>query len=432
LSRAQARRVAAALGVGAATLAFFGLVAAPGAHAAGTVTVSPNANVTPSSKVMVSATGLGPGGTFSGLVALTQCGNASSTMVPLTSIGASDCDGQNQFPLGFILLQPVTSGSLASTSFTIRESGIGDNNDSCIPVTSPSQLPCSIVVADVATQGATVEVSGTYTLLAATTTTGGTTTTTTGGTTTTTTGSTTTTHSTTSTTGAQKTFTCDTIPLATSKLTVTPNRCLTNGQMVTVSAPAASFSASAVSTQATAFVLECNPDPSIPGLGGGCNIGGLQTPTINPDGSISLQMTVATGTVGSSVCPPTSAQVASFVSSNGAAGAVTCIIAAAPGPSQAGALAAPITFDGETATLPTSFVPTTPSPPGGSSGGSAGPPGGHAGAASATATTSPPAGTLAFTGARLWWLLLLGAALLDLGYLTWSAVRPSELHYPDP
>ena len=165
MSRAQARRVAAAIGVGAATLAVFGLVAAQPAPASpGTVTINPNTNVTPSSTVTVSGTGIGPGGTFDGRVVLSQCGNAMSNGTPLTSsnFSSSDCDGVGQIGhlVGIITPVTVTNGQLQDTSFPIRESGIGANNDQCIPVTSSSMLACSIAIGDIATQGTTVAVTG--------------------------------------------------------------------------------------------------------------------------------------------------------------------------------------------------------------------------------------------------------------------------------
>jgi hypothetical protein len=173
-----------------------GVAAATG----GTATVTPSSGVTPSSTVSVSGSGItgSDAQPFSGLVALSQCGNADSSGSPLSSISASDCDGASQ--VAHIKFATVTSGSLPGTSFPIRESGIGNGNRQCLPV-PPATLPCQIGVGDVATAGTNVQLSATYSLAGAppetTTTTSGEVTTTTAVPTTTLAPPTTTTHTTT-------------------------------------------------------------------------------------------------------------------------------------------------------------------------------------------------------------------------------------------
>ena len=181
------------LSVSGIGLAVTGVAAATG----GTATVTPSSNVTPSSTVSVSGSGMvnASAQTFTGLVAMTQCGNADSSGNALSSISAADCDGAAQ--VGNIVFATVTSGTLPATSFKIRESGIGNNNRKCVPV-PPATLPCQLGIGDVASSGAQVALTATYTLVAAppdtTTTTAGGTTTTTAAPTTTTVAPPTTTH----------------------------------------------------------------------------------------------------------------------------------------------------------------------------------------------------------------------------------------------
>jgi hypothetical protein len=437
------RRIAAVAG-GALLVASLVGIALSGAATAspGTVTLTPSVDVTPGSTISVSATGVlgaGTGTPFSGLVAITQCGNADSSGNPLASITASDCDGAAQ--AGNIKFATASSGTIPATNFTVRESGIGSSARRCVPV-PPATLPCQLGIGDVGTQGATVALTGTYTLAGSgTTTTTGATTTTTGATTTTTGATTTTTGATTTTTGATtttigattttapvttqpptttapaatKTYDCTDIPLAPTKLVVTPNRCLTTGQTVQVSAPPGTFAVGELTAQVSAFVVQCNPDPAIPtASGAGCNLTALKTAVIGADGSMAATgFVVATGVIGSdpsSSCPPTTAQVS--------AGTVTCVVAASPGGDATSAIAAGITFDGETTTLPVDFTPTTPGTPGG---------GGGSGTVGAQTVVVAPAATtarqLAFTGpgARMWWIVGLALAVLDLGYLAISA-----------
>jgi hypothetical protein len=199
-------------------------------------------------------------------------------------------------------------------------------------------------------------------------------------------------------------------------MVISPNRCLTDGQVVTVSAPAGAIATSAeLSAQASAFIVQCNQDPAIPNDGSGCNLASLALGTIGADGSIAATpLTVKTGQVGTSamsVCPPTQSQAD--------AGTVTCTIVASPG-GAAGSIVAGITIEGQSVVLPVdaSGNPTTPST--GSSSGTA------TGATSVAGTEATRA--LAFTGVHgmTWWLVAIGAALLDLGYLLLSSTWTSK------
>ena len=179
----RTRRTAWAIGTVVLLVSAIGLLVTSVASATGgTATVTPSSSVAPSSTVSVSGSGIvgSDAQPFTGLVALSQCGNADSSGSALSSISTSDCDGAAQ--VGNIVFATVTSGTLPATSFKIRESGIGNSNRKCVPV-PPATLPCQIGMGDVATSGTNVALTATYTLVAAppdsttTTSVGGTTTT---------------------------------------------------------------------------------------------------------------------------------------------------------------------------------------------------------------------------------------------------------------
>ena len=169
-------------------------------------------------------------------------------------------------------------------------------------------------------------------------------------------------------------------------------------------------------------MLECNPDPAIPQDGSGCNVAGLAFGTIGVDGSIApTNVAIRTGQIGTNVlstCPPSQQQAG--------AGTVTCIIGAANGASDPNPLAAGFTVEGQTVVLAVdgSGNPTVVSGTGGTPA-----PAPMANAAPQEATITIAGRTLALTGphAVTWWLLAIGIALLDLGYLavssTWTKKR---------
>ncbi|HEU5307554.1 MAG TPA: hypothetical protein VFW97_09515 [Acidimicrobiia bacterium] len=443
MTRSGLRRFAGACGVTALVAGGIGLLASSPVSASGeTVVAAPNANLTDGATISVTVTTTAA--TDSGVfVAVTQCGNADSGGTPLASTTADDCVGASGLGTSLVLVG-FPSGAVAAgahdVSLVAKKTGIGANSAQCIPM-PPATLPCAV-------SAATATVSGAYTgpgynfqatadisYASETTTTTSTTSTTTPTSTTapsstttaptsTTTAPTTTAPPSTTAPATTRTFTCTDIPIPASALLVSPNRCLTDGQVVQISAPAGSIAASgAVSAQANAFVLECNPDPAIPQDGSGCNLAGLTTPSIAADGSIAPSpVTVKTGQLGSNAlsnCPPSQAQAD--------AGTVTCIIAAASGPADPSPLSAGITFAGQSVVLPVDSSGNATVPPTSGSTGATTPP---------TPTVLPAplavtiAGrTLAFTGsnAATLWLLVIGIALVDLGYLavssTWTRKR---------
>jgi hypothetical protein len=423
MKRAQRRRAAGAAGAVLLVAAIAAaIVSAPVGAAGETLAVTPNTNLTDGQtvSVTVTTTAATTAGVF---IAVTQCGNADSSGAPLAAVTADDCVGAGGLGTSLQLID-FPAGNVPAgdhtVSLTMKQTGIGANQAQCIP-SPPATLPCVVQAATATVAGAytgpdynfATSATIAYTAPVTTTTTAPATTSTTAPATTTTTAPATTAPPTT------KTFTCTDIPLATSALVVSPNRCLTDGQVVTISAaPGSVVSAADVTAQASAFVLQCNPDATIPADGSGCNVGGLVFAPIGADGSIApTQVTVKTGQIGTSplsVCPPSQAQAD--------AGAVTCIIAAASGPADPSPLAAGITFDGESVVLPvdSSGNPTTP-PPGGST--TAGGGGVTISANTTTQAATLAARPLAFTGvtATTWWLVAIAIALVDLGYLVISS-----------
>jgi hypothetical protein len=162
----ERRRAAWAIGTAMLLACGIGFALSGAASATtGTATVSPSSNVSAGATVSVSGSGIlsaADSQPFTGLIALSQCGNADSSGAALTSISTADCDGAAQ--VGHIVFATVTSGTLPATSFTIRQSGIGNSNRSCVPV-PPATLPCQIGMGDVATSGTNVALAATYTLV---------------------------------------------------------------------------------------------------------------------------------------------------------------------------------------------------------------------------------------------------------------------------
>ena len=94
-----------------------------------------------------------------------------------------------------------------------------------------------------------------------------------------------------------------------------------------------------------------------------------------------------------------------------AGGTWTCTIVVSPASAPESTIYVPITFNGQIDELPTEATP--PPPPSGGLDGTTKVAGEQA--------TKP---VLAFTGARVWWLVALGVGMLDLGFLLLTGTRP--------
>lgn len=136
-SRARTRIALAALCL--LGLAVSSVVLAAPAAAAGTVTVTPDENLTDGQQVTVSGSGFP-----SGSLAVIQCGNATSAGEPLpgTEPTSADCHGANQLGSGTTLVE----GPSFSTPYTVSTDNIGDNGRRCIPV-ADANFACLIAVA---------------------------------------------------------------------------------------------------------------------------------------------------------------------------------------------------------------------------------------------------------------------------------------------
>lgn len=464
----RSRPVRALAGTGlAAALVCFTMAAftLPAAASGETVTVTPSASLTDAQNVTVTFT-MTAATEATVFIGITQCGNATSAGTPLAAAGANDCMGAAGLGTTLVtfgatgaggLAGPVPAGSHTVTLKT-KKTGLGTNNAQCIPL-AQATIPCRVSAAtatfaggytgpgynftasaDISYAGAatttTTAAQTTTTTVAPTTTTttgGGTTTTTTGGGATTTTAApattTTTAAPTTTTTAAPattttapattKTFDCNDIPLPTSALVMSKNRCLAPGATVTLSAPAGAFK-----DPGSAFVLQCNPDATIPADGSGCNVGGLGVGVVGADGSLApTDLVVKTGAVGSdprSVCPPTQTQAD--------AGIVNCIFAAAPGGDSTKALSAAFTVAGQTVELPVdpSGNPTTPTTsPAGSGGGNDADVLGTTQTTQTTAAAVTPAGSLPYTGlgGNTWFIVGMAILLIDAGAVASSYAK---------
>jgi hypothetical protein len=442
MGRKRGRRLALAGGVVMLLCSTLGVVLSSSVAVAGSATlvVTPDTGLTNGQTVSVdlTTTDATPADVF---IAVRQCGNADTAGTPLSSRVDADCSGSEGFGTTLKLIGFGTGAvpaGVQNVSLLLAKTNIGANKSQCLPV-PPATLPCVIEAFTVLGQDpytgpgynfdssttisydtpvTTTTGAGTTTTTAAP----GTTTTTAAPATTTTKAPTTTTKAPTTTTPATtapastKTLTCADIPLASSIMVVSPNRCLTDGQVVTVSAPAgAHASAADVSALATTvFILQCNQDPAI--VGGGavsCNIGGLKTAVVNSDGSIpATTLSIKKGQVGSdplSQCPPTQAQAA--------AGTVNCTIRAGAGGGDPAGLSTPFTMEGQTLVVAADGTPVTPA-------------GGTTPGTQVAGETVTVAGRqLALTGpkAPTLWLLGCGIALVDMGYLalssTWTRRR---------
>lgn len=123
------------------------------------VSVDPASGLSDGDTVTVTATGLEA---IDGQqAAVTQCGNADSGGNPIPASAAQDqasfaanCFGAEAIGSPHLVLTSVSDGSLTA-DYPVATSGIGANGATCIP-TADAELPCQIVVADVATQGQTL------------------------------------------------------------------------------------------------------------------------------------------------------------------------------------------------------------------------------------------------------------------------------------
>jgi hypothetical protein len=191
------------------------------------------------------------------------------------------------------------------------------------------------------------------------------------------------------------------------------NRCLQDGDAIQVSAPAGSFPAGSTGS---VFIVECNVDTKIPDDGSGCDLGGLQTVAVGADGSVpATEFTIKLGKIGSDAaanCPPSQSQAD--------AGAVNCMVVASLNgeKSNPAPVKGAFTTQGQSVVLPVDSTGSPLPPP--ASGSS---PTDSGGQTAVTAAASGTSTTLAFTGATTltWWLLGIGVAVLDLGYLAVSA-----------
>ncbi|MDA8185812.1 MAG: hypothetical protein M0035_15535 [Actinomycetota bacterium] len=289
-----------------------------------------------------------------------------------------------------------------------------------------------------------------------------TTTTTTSTTTTSTTSPSSTTTSTTSPSSTTTSSTSSTTSPSSTTTTTAPTSCTpsvgsvtTNGATLSVD-PATCLSANMVLAvsgsgfhdNSTGGILECNAAPGEPTISVfgnnvpvGCTNPSKDLVTTGSTGTVSGDFTVVTGTIGppgtgtdssggsasadaaSYPCPPTAAQLAA---------GVTCVIVY--GDLNGDKVIVPISF-ASVSTTPTGVTTTTTSPATSTTASSSTLI--STSASSSTPTTSRPSslspasapspgGALAFTGIGpgLWWLALLGLALVELGYLVWLIDRP--------
>ena len=151
--RAPGRRLALAAGtaciVGGLALAW----TSPASAASATVSVSPNSGLVAGNSAAVTV--VTPNATPSNVfVAVTQCGNATSSGTPLSALAAdgSDCVGASGLGTS---LQVIGTGGAASpvgpvaagtyhVTLKLVESGLGTANAKCIAM-PPATLPCSVV-----------------------------------------------------------------------------------------------------------------------------------------------------------------------------------------------------------------------------------------------------------------------------------------------
>lgn len=471
--RPSLARVVAALTMAASLVCLtIGMLTAPVAAVGESLTVTPSTGLTDGQNVTVTLTTTAA--TESTVfIGVTQCGNATSSGTPLTVATSNDCMGAAGLGTSLVTIGatgvgglggPVPAGTYTAT-LKMKKTGIGTNGAQCVPL-GQATIPCTVSAATATFAGSytgpgyhfvatapisyvgpttTTQASTTTTQASTTTSTtqGSTTSTTQGSTTSTTQASTTTSTtqgSTTSTTQAStttsttqgptttttappttKTFDCNDIPLPSSGLVLSKDRCVSPGETVTVSAPPGTFGSAG-----SAFVTQCNPDTAIPTDGSGCNIAGLGVGAIGGDGSLAATpIVVKSGLVGSdplSTCPPTQAQAD--------AGVVNCVIAAAPNGDAKLAVAAQFTIAGQTVELPvdssgTPVTSTTQPGSGSGTGGGSTSTSAGAGVLGNTTIAATRTATLAYTGLsdNTWFMAGVALALIDIGAVAASFAR---------
>lgn len=161
--RLQLRRAIMLIAVGALASAWFLAWGGPAsATATATVSVSPSTGLVSGNSVTVTVTT--PSDTGSTVfVAVTQCGNATSSGSPLASLATDGSDCVGSAGLGSTLqligaggaaspVGPVTAGTYHVT-LKLQESGIGTANTKCIAM-PPATIPCSIVASTATITGA--------------------------------------------------------------------------------------------------------------------------------------------------------------------------------------------------------------------------------------------------------------------------------------
>jgi hypothetical protein len=251
--------------------------------------------------------------------------------------------------------------------------------------------------------------------------------------------------------GGLAVFGSATAALAAATMTVTPNTGLSNGQSVSVSG-------SGFAAKSPGNVLECNSDPSQPTVALGSPVSASISVSCTAPSYTKLVVTSATGTMSSTFnvvsgtvgppCGPTPAVVT--CPSTDTAGKSPAADAASypcpPTPAQQAAgdtctltygdsnndsAVVPIHFTGESTPTTTPPSPAAAAP---TSGTTAPAPAASAGTgaktsagqstgsgASAASPTAASAGTVAMTGPgpHLWWLVVAGLVLMNLGALLW-------------
>jgi len=429
------------------------------AEATAVLMVAPSTGLTNGQSVTVTATGF----TANASGAILECNNTSPQPTVMVLGNAIPVSCTN--PL--LTLQTTDASGNVTAPFTVVTGTTGPpgglpDSDGNPGATDAPKFPCPPTAAQIAAGASCVIAFGvqgggqqiqdiTFSGQGGTTTTtgGGTTTTTGGGTTTTTGGGTTTTTgggTTTTTSGGTTTTTVPCNAKSTTStgsgpsMTANPGTCLNGGTVVTVTG--SGFDASSAGA-----ILECNNTATQPkvALGApisqsvpvGCSaitVAGLITTTSS--GGLSGKFTIIAGTVG----PPCgTADLVKCPATDSAGGSPTTDAASYPCPPTAAQLAAGGTCQlafadagGKQQTVDISFVPAPTAST--TQGGSASVTGSSTAAASTAATTatttpSTSASTLAFTGAGpgIWFTLLGGLLLLDLGYLLVTVFyRPRE------
>ena len=432
------------------------------AEAAAVLMVSPSTGLTNGQSVTVTATGYPA--TLPG--AVLECNNDTSQPTvsalgnqipvsctnPLSNLHETDASGNLTASFA------VATGTVGPPA-TGTDSGGGDAatdaaNYPCPPTSAQVTAGVSCVVAFGTSDGTQLTQPITFSGQ-----TGSTTTTTSGGSTTTTTssGSTTTTASTTTTTTSSTTTT--TVPCNAKSttstgsgptLTANPGTCLNGGSVVTVTG-------SGFTPKGAGAVLECNDTAGQPTVALGAPIsqsvpvgcsGVAATALVQTDssGNLSTKFTIIAGTVGPPCgaadlvkCPATDS-VRPSVATAKAGVAPATDAANYPCPPTAAQIAAGATCQlafgdsgGKQQTVNILFVPaptasTTPTTAASVSS-SSGAAASSSGSTTATTTPTTSASTLAFTGAGpgIWFTLLGGLLLLDLGYLVITTFyRPRE------